>query len=136
MAADEAGGEEHSNEEKAATWQSKDLTDEIGERAGRENTTQQVGQSGNSREGLQAVKAAADEIRFRCDELQRRSKIITTRPPRSLSIPFFSQLFTGCTKPHNIRVPLGLYLGVTAIFGHSTSPEHRLLTPPDTVSSF
>lgn len=55
------------------------------------------------------------------------AKIIKTRPPWSLSIPSLIQLFTGCTKLHNIRVPLGLYLYVTAIFGHSTSPEHRLL---------
>lgn len=82
MAADDGSwlgwrrGEEHTNEEKAATSQCKDLTDEIREWAGREITTQQVGQSGDSREGLQALKAAADEICFRCEleRLQRRSK--------------------------------------------------------------
>lgn len=71
MAANSAGGEEHTSEEKAATSRSKDLTDEIRERAGREITTQQVGQSGNSRERIQALKAAADEICFRCEELER-----------------------------------------------------------------
>lgn len=40
-----AGGAERATEEKT------DLTDEIRERTGREITTQQVGQSGSSREG-------------------------------------------------------------------------------------
>lgn len=54
-----------------ATSRSKDITGEPKEGRRPEITTQQVEQSGNGTETVQGLATAADEICFRCGELER-----------------------------------------------------------------
>lgn len=98
-----------------------------------------MGQSGNSREGLQALKAAADEICFRSEELewlQRHSKNHQNTATLITFDPFLDSVIYRVHQTSQHPSPSRFIPVRYSYLWTLNQPWASTTAPPDTVSSF